>query len=1410
MKAFRCLLPLLALLAPLCAQDIAVTTRHAPTINGQARVEGSVQMLLGENVTLNGGATLTQDLLVPGTPTVTTNGNVTWRGVQSGAGATTPADYTVRLNGGAALRHLRTRTNAVTIPSVAVPPASAGTRSVSLNHAGQSGGDFSTLRDLSLGGNAGLVAVPAGTYRNFTANGQSGFTLGVVGATQPALYELQTLALNGQATIHVVGPVILHLKNGLNINGDAGVEAHPEWLQIRIANGGVTINAGATFHGSILAPGGEVKVNGQGELCGTVMCDSFRLNGGGLVQWCNTSGGGGNQPPVATPQSVTTAEDAAKPIVLAGTDADGDALTFTVTTQPAHGTVSGTGAQVTYTPFPDYFGPDSFAFTAHDGSANSAPATVSITVTPVNDPPVAQAHGVNTTEDAPVPIELMGTDVDGAALAYEIVSAPQHGTLSGGTGPLRTYTPAVNYTGPDSFSFRVFDGMAFSAIVTVPITVAPVPDVPVAGSFTVVTAEDQWVNVTLTGLDDDGDPLTFHVATPPQHGVLSGTAPHLVYTPAQDFHGTDAFTYYANDGTTDSALATVTIHVTPMNDAPVAGALTVRLVEDTSQAFTLPASDADGDALTYEILVAPEHGMLSGAAPNLLYTPASNFFGTDSLTFRVRDAAGAESAPAVVTFIVDPELDAPVAHSQAVTLAEDTSAAVLLTAQDADGDPLTYTIATPPVHGTLSGTGAALTYTPAPDYHGDDSFTFTVNDGTADSAPATVTLVILPVRDVPVAASLPVETLEDTPATVTLTGIDADGYPLVFSVLVPPQHGTLTGAGAELTYTPAPDYFGADSFYYIASDPLGDSEPAQVSITVTPVNDAPVATPQELTVVEDATLTIVLGGTDVEGDALTCRVLTKPAHGTLTAGAQPATFLYQPAPDYHGLDGFAFVANDGQRDSLPATIVIAVTPVNDAPIAQPLAFTTAEDTPLLLVLQGADREGDALTFLATAPAHGSLIPDVTPGTYLYAPAHGFRGTDTFTYTVSDGALTSAPATVTITVATVNDPPTILASAASPIVAPAPIAVSAVALDDGGAPTIAWSKVSGPGEVTFTNAAAASTTASYTLAGTYVLRATASDGTLTASADVTVVVLIPNQAPVVSAGAAQTIAPGASASLAGAVQDDGQPAGAAVTQQWSQLSGPGVVAFGNASALATSATFSAPGDYVLRLRATDTLLSGQDEVAIRVLPTNQPPEVFAGYFTAARVDSPIDMFAVVFDDGLPRGAAVETQWTVVSGPAAPPLCRPFLAGDFGAFPRRRPIHPAPHGQRWGVRRQRRGHGGRGRAVHPRSGGGRRPRSQHAGQRGDAAPGQRQRGRSAAAAADRHRLGEDERPGRGDVCRLPIAGDDGSLRRAWHLRAVALRLRSVHREFGPRLRDHHRHPRRCGVHRRCGARSERAPG
>jgi uncharacterized protein YjiK len=258
---------------------------------------------------------------------------------------------------------------------------------------------------------------------------------------------------------------------------------------------------------------------------------------------------------------------------------------------------------------------------------------------------------------------------------------------------------------------------------------------------------------------------------------------------------------------------------------------------------------------------------------------------------------------------------------------------------------------------------------------------------------------------------------------------------------------------------------------------------------------------------------------------------------------------------------------------------------------------------------------------------------------------------------------------------VNQAPVVSAGPDQTVTLPGSAALDGSATDDGrpnppGAVTVTWSKVSGPGTVSFGNASAVDTTASFSASGTYVLRLTASDSALSASDDVTIAVIPQNQAPVVSAGPDQTVTLPSAASLDGTVSDDGLPnPPGAVTTAWSKVSGPGTVSFANPNDVDTTATFSAAGAYVLRLTANDGTLGASDDVNVNVLsgPVNQAPVVNAGPDQTLTLPSAATLDGTVTDDGLPNPpATVTTTWSKVSGPGTVAFADPSAVDTSASF------------------------------------------------------------------------------------------------------------------------------------------------
>ena len=256
---------------------ITALVRHAPTLNGD--LDGSAQVLGGESFSLNSSGGVSGDLLLPGTPTIQLNGMPTVAGINDGPGAAEPSGYGVTINHGAVLRYAVRRIDPIAIPTVDAPPSPSGTRDLTINRSGQSLGDANTLRNLTLNSNAGTVTLPAGTYGAVVVNGATTLVLGSADSAEPAAYNLQSLTVNSHASVQLAGPVILTLANGASLNGSLNATAAVSLLTVRIAATGLTLNSGATLHGSVIAPMTSVTINNGGTLIGSIVADTLTLSG---------------------------------------------------------------------------------------------------------------------------------------------------------------------------------------------------------------------------------------------------------------------------------------------------------------------------------------------------------------------------------------------------------------------------------------------------------------------------------------------------------------------------------------------------------------------------------------------------------------------------------------------------------------------------------------------------------------------------------------------------------------------------------------------------------------------------------------------------------------------------------------------------------------------------------------------------------------------------------------------------------------------------------------------------------------------------------------------------------------------------------------------------------------------------
>ncbi|QGQ30125.1 Ig-like domain-containing protein [Gimesia maris] len=868
-----------------------------------------------------------------------------------------------------------------------------------------------------------------------------------------------------------------------------------------------------------------------------------------------------NDAPTTTADTQSTVEET--PLTFTAADlvtndspgpADESAQTLTVTavsaTADTHGTVilNGDGT-ITYTPAADFNGTASFEYTVTDnGTTNamldpqSSTGTVNVTVSEVNDAPVTVDDIKVTAEDTA--LTFTATDLvinDSAGPANEsgqtltvtsvTATANTHGTVVlNGDGTI-TFTPDADFNGTASFDYTVTDNGTTGGVAdqlsdtgTVTITVTEVNDVPISTADTKSAVEDTPLTFSASDLvsndsagpaNESGQTLTVTTvtATANTHGsvVLNGDGT-ITFTPDADFNGNASFEYTVTDNGTTAGLAdaqsttgVVNLTISEVNDAPTASTDTVAGTEDTPLTFAasdLLINDSAGPAdesgqtltVTSVSVTADTHGtvVLNGDG-TITFTPDADFNGAASFEYTITDDGTTNSVADSMTAVGTVNLniagvnDAPTAGADGFTVSEDSTTTLDVLSNDSIAPDFGETLSIVSVGsgsagGTISITngGADLSYTPAADFVGTETFTYTINDGTPGSTDqATVTITVTEVNDVPVTADDLVTTSEDSSITFNAADLllndqagpaNESGQTLTVTAVsaTADTHGTvvLNGDGT-ITYTPDADFNGTSSFAYTVTDdgttdgsPDAQSNTGTVNVTVSEVNDGPTANTDSIVAVEDTPLTFTAsdlmandnaGPADESGQTLTVTAVTATAdtHGTVVLNGD-GTITFTPDADFNGTASFDYTVSDngtteGLTDSLSdlGSVTVLVTEVNDAPLTAGDTQSATEDTPLTFAASElltndstgpANESNQTLTVTAvtaTADTHGTVVLN-GDGTITFTPDTDFNGTASFEYTVSDNGTTAgapdaktASDTVTVNISAVNDAPTVV-------------------------------------------------------------------------------------------------------------------------------------------------------------------------------------------------------------------------------------------------------------------------------------------------------------------------------------------------------------------------------------------------
>lgn len=550
------------------------------------------------------------------------------------------------------------------------------------------------------------------------------------------------------------------------------------------------------------------------------------------------------------------------------------------------GTVALQSGSVVYTPATGFSGTDTFTVVAtDDGQTNGVndfkTQTVTVTVTVTNDAPNAVDDLFDTVDEdsANNTLTVLANDSAGANDVNDSLTITATGGSPTGTvtiaadGKSIVYTPAAGVVGQDTFTYTVRDvgGATDTATVVVDVQATTLPRARVDQAQ---STEDTTTPVVIDVLDNDrttdGSVATLVSFTQPANGTVTlndnGTPADLTddtlsYVPNANFSGNDIFTYVMNESPAavdgQPSTGTVTVAVAAVNDPPVIANDTATATEDTVTTITatsLLSNDSPGVgettsqtlAITAVQAVSATGGSVALSGGNVIYTPAQDFVGSFVFTYTATDSGSpAQGGTGTVTVTVNAVNDAPIAGNNSDTTAEDTAKTITATtllsndtpgpATAADEASQTLTVvavsATSANGGTvaLGGGGTSVVYTPASNYNGTDTFTYTVRDNGSPTAEttATVTITVTAVNDAPTAGADTSGTSKGLAVTISPTTLLANDSPgpanesgqtLSIASVSGAVNGTVALVGGQIVFTPANDFSGSASFQYVVTD----------------------------------------------------------------------------------------------------------------------------------------------------------------------------------------------------------------------------------------------------------------------------------------------------------------------------------------------------------------------------------------------------------------------------------------------------------------------------------------------------------------------------------------------------------------------------------------------------------------
>ncbi|MFT6258380.1 MAG: Ca2+-binding RTX toxin-like protein [Rickettsiales bacterium] len=653
-----------------------------------------------------------------------------------------------------------------------------------------------------------------------------------------------------------------------------------------------------------------------------------------------------NDLPVALLSESSVNEDSSITIDVLefASDADGDILTISGVSSPSHGLATVENGKITYTPYQDYFGADRFNYIISDGNGGLISRKIDFEIISVNDAPtLANIQNITVKEDQTLVIDVLNNshDIDGDVLTILSAIGASNGQILIIDNKL-TYTPNENYHGTETIEYVVSDGTA-EIVKSLDILVQSINDIPVATLVSGSLDEDNTLEIDVLSFasDIDGDILTISGVSSPLHGSAIVENGKIIYTPDQDYFGSDSFDYVISDGNGGLISRKINLEIASVNDAPVLVDIQNSTVkEDQSLVIDVlnNSHDIEGGTLTIISASGAIDGQILIVDNKLTYIPNDNYHGTETIEYVVSD--GTTEVVKSLDILVQSVNDLPVATLVSGSLDEDTSLQidVLSFASDIDGDVLTISGVSNPIHGFATIENSKIIYTPDQDYFGSDSFDYFISDGNGGLVTKTINLTINNVNDSPqINIDEVVNVREDNSININILDnvVDLDGDIITITGASGAQNGSITIDNGSIIYTPNENYFGIETIEYKVSD--GSTEVTkELTINVDSVNDNPASLDDQITVLEDTDniIDILINDSDIEDGTLKKEdiLLGSASHGTVFLN-ENNQIIYRSNKNYFGIDQFTYAVKDSRGAfSNISTVDLNVGNINDSPI----------------------------------------------------------------------------------------------------------------------------------------------------------------------------------------------------------------------------------------------------------------------------------------------------------------------------------------------------------------------------------------------------------------------------------------------------------------------------------------------